>query len=261
MIDTHAHTDFKEFDNDREETIARFFSSGGEKLINVGCDMRSSERSLELAGKYENIFASAGVHPHDASTVNEKSLKKLEELVLHYKTVAVGEIGLDFYRNLSPRQVQIEAFKSQIEIAENHNKPLIIHCREAYNDLIDILKEYKTSNWRGVIHCFTGSYETAKEFLDLGFSIGFTGVITYYKDKAELGDEPEIYKVIKSVPMNKILIETDCPYLAPVPMRGTRNEPLYVKYVAEKIAHIRKMEYMDVEKATSDNAKNLFGIN
>ncbi|MCK5642110.1 MAG: TatD family hydrolase, partial [Gammaproteobacteria bacterium] len=140
------------------------------------------------------------------------------------------------------------------------NMPLIIHCRDAYNDLLDILKSYQTDNWHGVIHCFSASQKIAEEFLKLGFYIGFTGIVTYYKDRSKLGNKPEIYRVIENMPLNKILIETDCPYLAPVPERGERNEPLLVRYVAEKIAHIRNTSFEEIEKATSDNARKLFGI-
>ena len=260
MIDSHVHIDFKEFNDDRKEVMKRFFEGGGEKMINVGCDLNSSIRSYELAKNNKNIFASAGIHPHDADTIDKNSLKKLEELVQHYKVIAVGEIGLDYFRNLSPQEKQIEAFRLQLELADNHKMPLIIHCRDAYNDLLDILKEYKTSDWRGVIHCFAASQKIAEKFLELGFYIGFTGIITYYKDKSELGNKPEIYNVIKNMPLDKILIETDCPYISPVPKRGTRNEPLFVKYVAEKIAHIRNTSFEEIEKATSENAIKLFNI-
>ncbi len=258
MIDTHAHLNFKEFDNDQEKTIKRFFNGGGEKIINVGCDLKSSKESYELALKYDNIFAAVGVHPHEANTIDKHSLKKIEELVSHYKVIAIGEIGLDYFRNLSPREKQIEAFRFQLELAENHKLPIIIHCRDAYNDLLNILKEYKTSGWRGVIHCFNASRETAEEFLKLGFYIGFTGTITY--QKSGLDEEPEIYKAVKNTPLNKILIETDCPYLAPVPKRGRRNEPLFVKYVAEKVAEIKKIGFNEVEKQTALNAVELFRI-
>ena len=260
MIDSHTHIDFKEFNDDREEVVKRFFENGGEKMINVGCDLKSSVRSYELAKNNENIFASAGIHPHDADTVDKNSLEKLEELVRHYKVIAVGEIGLDYFRNLSPQEKQIEAFRLQLELADNHKMPLIIHCRDAYNDLLDILKNYQTSNWQGVIHCFAASWQIAEKFLELGFHIGFTGIITYYKDKSKLGNEPEIYSVIRNTPLDKILIETDSPFLAPVPERGKRNEPLFVKYVGEKIAHIRNTSFEEIEKATSENTKKLFNL-
>ncbi len=260
MIDTHTHLDFKEFNQDREEVIKQYFKGGGEKLINVGCDLKSSERSYGLAENNENIFASVGIHPHDADSVNEQSLKKIEGLIPRYKVIAVGEIGLDYFRNLSPQEKQIEAFKLQLDLAENHKMPVIIHCRDAYNEILDILKEYKTSNWSGVIHCFCASWKIAEEFLKLGFYVGFTGIVTYYKDKSEFNGEPEIYKVIKNTPIGRMLIETDCPFLAPVPERGKRNEPLFVKYVAEKIAEIRGVDFKEIEKTTSENARKLFGI-
>lgn len=287
MIDSHAHLDFKEFDRDREKAIKRFFDAGGEKLINVGCDLASSARSVELAEKHKNIFASIGVHPHDAETLNEEALGKLEELTIQPKVVAVGEIGLDFFRNLSPKEKQISAFKLQLELAEKYKKPLIIHCRDAYIDLLEILKSYqlktdeprahKTSIFQGVVHCFLGSWPVAEELLKMGFYIGFTGAITYAKksktvknssvDNLDLVEplaasevEPEIFKVIKNAPLEKILIETDCPYLAPVPHRGERNEPGFVRHVAEKIAEIKGISVGEAEKATSDNAKKLFGI-
>ncbi|MBW6440482.1 TatD family hydrolase [Patescibacteria group bacterium] len=260
MIDTHAHLDFNEFDDDREEIIKRFFDSGGEKFVNVGCTMQSSKRSFELAKNHENIFASAGIHPHDADTVNETSLKKIEELAQHYKVIAIGEIGLDFFKSTSSREVQITALKAQLELAENHKMPVIIHCRDAYNELLDILREYKTSNWKGVIHCYTASWSIASEFINLGFTLGFTGIVTYYKDKNEFDGEPEIYKTIKKMPLERILVETDCPYLSPVPERGKRNEPLFVKYVIEKIAEIRNLSFDEIEKLTSENAEKLFNI-
>ena len=258
MIDTHAHLNFEEFDNDREEVIRRFFDGGGEKIINVGCDLKSSRESYELALKYKNIFAAVGVHPHDADTVDEYNLKKIKELTGHRKVIAVGEIGLDYFRNLSPREKQIEAFKLQLELAEDCQMPVIIHCRDACGDLLNVLKERKTSNWRGVIHCFNADWETAEKFLELGFYLGFTGIITY--GKAKLAEESEIYKAVKNTPLNKILIETDCPYLTPVPKRGQRNEPLFVKYTAEKIAEIKKIGFNEIEKQTSRNAVKLFGI-
>lgn len=267
MIDTHAHLNFKEFDRDREEAIRRFFGTGGEKLINVGCDLVSSERSVELAEKNKNIFATVGIHPHEAEVLNKEALKKLEELVAKKKVIAVGEIGLDFFRDLSPREIQVNAFKAQLELAEKYNKPVIIHCREAYVDILDILKSYKKANWNGVMHCYLGSWLIAEELLKMGFYLGFTGAITYPKKRLlkdpfgmNFNTEPEIFNVVKNTPLDKILIETDCPYLAPVPHRGERNEPSFVKHVAEKIAELKGISVAEVEKATSKNARKLFGI-
>lgn len=267
MIDSHVHLDFKEFDPDREEAIRRFFAEGGEKLINVGCDIASSARSADLAANHKNIFASVGVHPHDAENLNEEALGKLEEMIVNEKVRAVGEIGLDFFRNLSPRVIQIKAFEKQLDLAQKYKKPIIIHCREAYADLLNILKNRKTIGWSGVIHCFLGSWQIAEELLNMGFFLGFTGAITYQKKKfiadslgMDFNIEPEIFKVIKNTPLNKILIETDCPYLAPVPRRGERNEPIFVKYVAEKIAELKGVGFEEVKKTTSENTRKLFEL-
>lgn len=259
MIDTHAHIDFPDFDSMREDLLSRFWNAKGEAIINVGCDMKSSERSVELANINENIFAAVGIHPHDADSATDENLKRLEELLLSHKTVAMGEIGLDFFREpFCEPAIQEDPFRRQLELAELHQKPIIIHCREAYTEVLEILKSYKTSKWNGVLHCFTASPEVAQEFLDLGFHIGFTGVITYYKCGSE--DEFFMCNTLKSMPLDKILVETDAPYLSPIPHRGEINEPLFVKYVIEKIAEIRGMDTDELEKITSANAKRLFGI-
>ncbi len=269
MIDSHCHLDFKEFDLDREEAIRRFFDAGGEKMINVGCDLASSARSVELASRHKNIFASVGVHPHDAEKLDEAVMKKLEELVANKKVVAVGEIGLDYFRNLSPKEKQIEVFKIQLDLAKKYKKPVIMHCRDAYVEMLEILKSRQAENKHGVVHCFLGSWLIAEELLKLGFCLGFTGAITYQKRSVFVSapaspkfklDEPEIFNVIKNTPLDRILIETDCPYLAPVPHRGERNEPSFVKHVAEKIAEIKGVSFKETEKATSENAEKLFGV-
>ncbi|MDD3007067.1 MAG: TatD family hydrolase [Candidatus Pacebacteria bacterium] len=259
MIDTHAHIDFPDFDGLRSQAMERFFKARGEAIIDVGCDMKSSERAVILAKENENIFSAVGIHPHDAGSLTEENLRRLEELLLSYKTVAMGEIGLDFFKEpFCDPKVQEDAFRRQLELAELHQKPIIIHCREAYTEVLEILKGYKTSGWNGVLHCFTASPEVAQEFLDLGFYIGFTGVITYYKCGSN--DEFFMCDALKAMPLDKILVETDAPYLSPVPHRGEINEPLFVRYVIEKIAEIRGMDADELEKITSENAKRLFGI-
>ncbi|MFA6897524.1 MAG: TatD family hydrolase [Patescibacteria group bacterium] len=259
MIDTHAHIDFPDFDSMREDLLSRFWGANGEAIVNVGCDMKSSERSVELAKTNENIFAAVGIHPHDADSLTDENLKRLEELLLLRKTVAMGEIGLDFFREpFCDPEIQKDAFKKQLELAELHQKPIIIHCREAYADVLEILRGYKTSDWNGVLHCFTASPEVAQEFSDLGFYIGFTGIVTYYKCNSK--DEAFLCDTLKSMPLDKILVETDAPYLSPIPHRGEINEPLFVRYVIEKIAEIRGMDAGELEKITSANAKKLFGI-
>jgi len=259
MIDSHAHIDFPDFDEIRTQMLERFFDAGGEKIVNVGCDMKSSERSVKLAKENERIFAAVGIHPHDADLATEENLAQLEKLLLKYKTIAVGEIGLDFFEK--PRhtaEIQERALRAQLELAENHDFPVILHCREAYLELLDILKSYKTSNWHGVLHCFTASPEIAQEFLDIGFYVGFTGIITFYKTDSK--DYFILRETLQNLPQDKILVETDSPYLSPVPHRGEINEPLFVKYVINKIAEIRETDPKEVEQFTSRNAEKLFGI-
>lgn len=260
MIDTHAHLDFKEFDPDRDEVIRRAYAGGVEKIINVGCNLERSRDSIELARKYKNIYASIGVHPHDVGKYKKERMKdELEKLIQSNKVVAIGECGLDYYRleKEEDKEKQKEFFKIQLEIAYNKGVPLIIHCRDAFNDLLEILKDSKFKNpnsKQGVTHCFSGNRQIARQFLELGFLISFTGSITYTKPEGEL------LKVVKEVPLEKIMIETDCPYLAPVPHRGERNEPLYVKYIAEKIAEVKGIDLEEVKRKTTENAKWLFGL-
>ena len=259
MIDTHAHIDFPDFDPIRADLIRRFFAAEGEAFINVGCDMPSSERSVKLSETDDNIYAAVGIHPHDADSATPENLALIEEMLLRPKTVALGEIGLDFFREpFCNPEIQKDAFTRQLELADLHGKPIIIHCREAYAEVLDILKHYKTSDWRGVLHCFTASPAVAQEFLDLGFYIGFTGVITYYKSGST--DESFLIDTLKAMPPERILVETDAPYLSPVPHRGEINEPLFVRYVIDKIAEIRGADAKELEKATSANARQLFGI-
>ncbi len=259
MIDTHSHIDFPDFDEMRSAMLERFRSAGGEAIVDVGCDMKSSERAVEMAQKDENIFASVGIHPHDADSLTEDNLRRLEELLDDSKVVAMGEIGLDFFKEpFCAPEVQEGAFRKQLGLAEKCEKPIIIHCREAYAEVLEILRGYKPSGWKGVLHCFTASPETAKKFVDLGFYIGFTGVVTYYKPGSK--DESFFLDTVKSMPLDRILVETDAPYLTPIPHRGEINEPLFVRYVIEKIAEIRKMDARELERITSENARRLFGI-
>lgn len=259
MIDTHAHIDFPDFDAMRTNLIQRFFGAGGEAIVNVGCDMKSSERSVKLAQENKDIYAAVGIHPHDANQADEGNLGRLEELLRAPKTVAMGEIGLDFFREpFCDPETQKEAFRKQLEIAEIRHKPIIIHCREAYAEVLTELKRFKTSDWHGVLHCFTASPDVAKEFISLGFHIGFTGVITYYKKDSK--DESFLIETLRTMPIDRLLVETDAPYLSPIPHRGEINEPLFVRYVIDKIAEIRGKSPAEIESATSENARKLFDI-
>jgi TatD DNase family protein len=259
-IDTHAHLDFKEFNADREEVIKRAFTGGVKKIVNIGCNLEQSRAAVELANQYENVFASVGVYPHDAKKYELGIInQELWKLAQNDRVVAIGECGLDYYRlkQENEKEGQKEFFKVHIEIAQKLNLPLIIHCRDAFADLLKILRNSKfkiLDSRSGVAHCFSGSRRYAFEFLKLGFLISFTGSITYAKPDAE------ILKVVKEVPLDKIMVETDSPYLAPVPHRGKRNEPLYVKYIAQRIAKTKEISLSEVEKATTKNAKNLFKL-
>ena len=253
VIDTHAHLDLKDFDKDRHKVIASALSNGVEKIINVGFDLKSSLKSIQLTEEFEQIYAAVGFHPHDAKDLNEKSLKKIEELANHPKVVALGEIGLDFYRNLSSREDQIRSFREQIELAKNLNLPIVVHSREAHDQILEILKDTNAQRVGGVLHSFTGNADHAKMAQDMGFYFGFNGMLTYKESKT--------VQVARGVPIDSILIETDCPYLPPVPHRGKRNQPAYVKYVLEKLTDLfSPLTFEDLERITSLNANQLFRL-
>lgn len=249
LIDTHAHLDFKEFDKDRPQVIRRAFEGGVEKIINVGTNLKGSQDSITLAEKYKNIYAGVSLHPIEVG--NEKFDEKIWlELAGHQKVVAIGETGLDFYHS-TDREKQKEIFKELIKIACQVKKPLIIHSREADQEVLDILTNSELPPKRGVIHCFGRDFALAKKFLDLGFLISYTGNITYHKERASS---------ILKVPLNKIMVETDCPFMAPAAFRGKRNEPLYVKYVVQRIAEIKNISFEEIAEKTTQNAKKLFRI-
>ena len=249
LIDTHAHLDFEQFDKDRDIVIKRAFSSGVERIINIGTNFEASKKSIELAEKYENIYASVSLHPIDVDE-EDFSDEKFLELAKHPKVVAIGETGLDYYHQ-SDKKKQKEVFEKLIEIAVILDKPIIIHSREADEDIISILKNSELPSKKGVIHCFGRDYNMAKKFLDFGFFISYTGNITY---------NPQRRSSSKEVPLEKILVETDCPFMAPVPFRGQRNEPAYVRYVAEKIAEIKEISFNEVAEITSQNCFYLFSL-
>jgi len=271
LIDTHAHVNFKDFRNDGDEVVKRALSEGI-WMINVGSEKDTSRRATEYAARYEaGVFAAIGLHPIQlkAQEIEERtngevikfsipaeefSREYYENLARKEKTVAIGEIGLDYYRNAAAKELQKEVFWEQLKLASDLNKPVMIHCREAHEDLISILKQAiseKNYAIRGVIHSFSGTLAQAKEYLDMGFYLGFNGIITFARDYDE---------VVKSMPFDRILIETDCPYLTPVPLRGKRNEPSYVKYVAQKVAELRGVSFEEVAEQTTKNAKKLFKI-
>ncbi|MGL4365747.1 MAG: TatD family hydrolase [Cetobacterium sp.] len=249
LVDTHCHLDNEKFDEDRLEVIERI-KENLEFCVNIGYDLASSKKSLELAKEYDFIYAVIGVHPIDIAEYNEEVEKELEILGKNPKVVAIGEIGLDYHWMTEPKEVQQERFKRQLELAERLNKPVVIHTRDAMEDTVNILKEYP--NITGVIHCYPGSLETAKQLVDR-FYLGIGGTLTFKNSKKAV-------EVVKDIPLDRIVIETDCPYLTPEPFRGKRNEPIYVEYVAKKIAEIKEISVEDVTKVTTENAKKLYRI-
>lgn len=254
LIDSHAHLEMKEFDFDREEVIKRAAEAGIDFIVTVGTSLELSLKAAALAEKHENIYATIGIHPHDAVEEDEKVCEALRELAGTHKKniIAYGEIGLDFFRNISPRKKQIEVFGRQLELAHELDLPVIIHDREAHEQTLKMVKASRIR--RGVFHCFSGDYDMAKQCIDMGFYISISGVITY--DKAK-----KIQDVVVRVPLSFLLLETDAPYLAPVPHRGKRNEPSFIIHTAKKVAEIKNIPLEEVARETSCNTMNLFGIN
>jgi len=255
MLDSHAHLDFRNFDKDRDEVLKRAEKSGIKLLINVGVDLPSSRKSIELAEKYSFIYAAVGIHPHDAAAVPSDYLQQLEEMARHPRVVALGEMGLDFYRDRSPRSLQQEVFRGQLRLARKVNLPVIIHSRQAHDTLLKILEEEGVPPRGGVMHCFSGDLKLAEKCLKLGLYISFAGPITYSSRNNNLSE------VAAAVPLEKLLIETDAPFLPPEPWRGKRNEPAYVLRVAEKIASLKGVTAEEVGLKSLENAGTLFSIN
>ncbi len=253
MIDTHTHLDLKDFDKDRFQVIESALSNGVEKIINVAFDLRSSQKSVQLAEEFEEIYAAVGFHPHDARDLNQKALDEIEKLAAHTKVIAIGEVGLDFYRNLSSLQDQNRAFRDQIALAKSLNLPIVVHSREAHDQTLEILKDTHAQQVGGVLHSFTGTADHAKMAQDMGFCFGFNGMLTYKESKT--------VQVARGLPIDSILIETDCPYLPPVPHRGKRNQPAYVRYVLEKLADLfSPLTFEDLRRITTLNADRLFRL-
>lgn len=252
IIDTHAHLDFKDYRDDIDEVIERAGEVGVEYMINVGTTVASSIKSIELAKQYEQIYASIGIHPNEASKVSGEVWSRLEALAGGNKVVAIGETGLDYYRDRSKKEDQKRLFRQHIELSLQHNLPVIIHNREASDDCLEIVHEYN-GKVKGVVHCFAGTVEDAEEFLTLGFHISFAGPITFPK-------ADNLREALKAVPVERLLLETDCPFLAPQPKRGKRNEPSYLQYTIPVLAELYKLSVEDIKRVTALSAKNLFGI-
>ena len=255
LIDSHAHIQGKEYTGETAAVIQRAGEAGVEQIIVVGGagDMSSNTAAVALAESCANLYATVGMHPHDAKDVGEEELQKLKKLIAYPKVIAVGETGLDYYYNHSPREVQRRVFAQFIRLAEETGLPLVVHERDAASEAVEILRNEGAGNIRGVIHCFTGDYDSARNYLDLGFYLSFTGIITFKNA------EP-LRQVVSKVPLDRMFVETDSPYLTPVPHRGKRNEPAYVRFVAETLAEVKGVELAEVARVTSANVKKLFRI-
>lgn len=253
IFDTHTHLDNEAFDDDREAVIKRALENRVSRILTVGAgnNLDSAKKAIELAKKYEFIYASAGVHPHDSDF--EFTKDELSELASLEQVVAVGETGLDFFRDWAPVAKQYEAFKIQIDIAKNLNKPLIIHSRDAGEECLKTLKENGAETVGGVFHCYQGDVEFAKKLADINFLVSFTGTITFKKANA-------LREIVKEIPIEQIMVETDAPYMSPEPMRGKRCETGYTRYVLEKLAEIKEISISEAAKITTENALKLFKI-
>ena len=249
FIDTHCHIYYDKYQDDIDDVINRANNNNVNHMICVGVDFESSEKSLFLSEKYKSVFATAGYHPHESKFALHNYLDKISQLLKHPKVVAIGEIGLDYYYEHSDKKTQVKIFREQLELAKDLDVPVVIHNRESDNDLYYNIKESKIT--KGVIHCYSSDTKYAKKIFDLGLFVSFTGILTFSQS---------LQKVVKEIPLEKVMIETDSPYLTPIPHRGKRNEPHMVSLIAEKIADIKNISIEEVARTTTKTAKKFFGI-
>jgi TatD DNase family protein len=260
IIDTHAHLDMPEFDSDREEVIGRAKDKGVSTIITIGIDLESCRKAIDIAEKHPGIWAGIGIHPQESKGVSKQDVGKLEEMARHPKVVGIGELGLDYYHQYSPKESQLTVLHWQLEIAERVSLPIIIHCRQAQEDMLPIIRDWCQSNKmpegkpRGVLHCFSGDENLAKNYVDMGFYISLGGYIGY-PSSAKLRD------TIKKIPSDKIVVETDCPFLPPQKYRGKRNEPAYTAITMEALAEIKGISYDEMARQTTENAIRVFNLN
>jgi TatD DNase family protein len=250
-IDSHAHLDMEVFEQDRSEVIDRAFHQKVFRIVTVGIDLDSSRKALALAKKHPNLWATVGVHPHEAASLKPDNPTLLRELARDPRVVAIGEAGLDFYRHLSPQEDQKRCFRMMIQLARETTLPLVVHDRDAHRETLSILREEKAEEIGGIFHCFSGDWAMAKKCLDLNFFISITGAITFKSGSA-------LEEVIRKAPANSLLLETDCPYLTPRPFRGKRNEPAYLIYTAREVARIRGMSLDELSAILMDNTLRAF---
>lgn len=253
LVDAHTHLHFPEFKDDLEATIRRARDAGLQYLINVGTDNETSWQAVDLAKRYDFMYATAGVHPHEAGRMSRAALVEFDDIVREPKVVGIGEVGLDYYRNLSPKNVQHDVLINFFKIAERFKKPLILHIRDAYDDAIKMLRDYFHPPIAGMAHCFSGNEKHLEELVQLGFYISYSGTVTYPKSDA-------LRETVKLCPASRILVETDAPYLAPQPMRGKRNEPSFVLETAKRVAELKGMTADSLGEHVVENTRKLFGI-
>lgn len=253
LFDTHCHIDEERFDADRDQVLERMRAAGVLSCVCVGSDMETSRRAIAFAEKTQNVFAAVGIHPHEAKSFKPEDLQTLQGWFVHPKVKALGEIGLDYYYDHSPRDVQREVFSKQLELGYETNMPMILHVRDAHGDVLALLRERNGRLPGGILHCYSGSWESAKEYLKMGFYISLAGPVTFKKAPAQ-------WEVASKVPLDRLLVETDSPYLAPEPLRGRRNEPAYVRHVAERVAQLRNISLEELAAATTSNARTVYGI-
>jgi len=253
LTDSHAHLDMRRFDADRDLVIGRALSAGVKQIITIGIDTGSSLKGIALSKKYHCVFATAGIHPHNADKASHRDLSEIALLARQRKAVAIGEIGLDFYRNLSSRKKQRELFRQQLVIAQSHDLPVVIHDREAHEEVVEILSSFSGNRSKGVIHCFSGDYDLAESVLAMGYYISISGTVT-------LKNAAQIQQVAAGIPLDRMLLETDAPFLTPLPRRGQRNEPSFVVYTAQKLAELRGISLEEVAQQTSANTCRLFNL-
>lgn len=252
LIDTHTHLYFDQYESDLDAVIGRAHGADVIAMLTVGIDYKSSLQAVQTAEQYDSIYAAVGVHPHDAKDMTDEQFEQCRELLQHPKVVAIGEIGLDYHYDYSPRDVQRRVFRRFLDLSLETRKPVIIHTREADEDIMDVIQSRCKHNWSGVFHCFSGDAAMAQKAIDLGFHISFTGNITFKRSRS--------ITVAAALPLSRLMIETDCPFMAPVPKRGRRNEPAFVHYIAAKLAEAQDISLNKVAQVTTENAVSLFQL-
>lgn len=253
IFDTHAHYDDEAYDEDRESLFDHMRKQGVEYIVNIGASMASTQKTLELAEKYSFVYGAVGVHPSETKELTPESMERLREAARNDKVVAIGEIGLDYYWQEPDRETQKKWFREQLKLAEDSGLPVVVHSRDAAKDTLDILKEWNEHKTKGVIHCFSYTWELAEEYLSMGYYFGIGGVLTFKNGK-------KLIEAVNHMPIDRILLETDCPYLAPEPYRGKRNQSDYIYYVADKLAELKGLSREEVLEITGRNAKEFYGI-